>query len=190
MSALDAERQIADGNLVGGDRVNIDAEPLAAHAERIADAVMVVEVIAGGQRVQHHALVAGGILPGAGDDAERIVLAHRACGKRHARREALALQPAAGHGDTGLLDDDAGHALGGVHGGADAMLGAVEMGDHAAFEAFGAVMAEAEHLELNSVAGDFEPVGRRPGSRDQAADLARANVERGHDALALATIET
>ena len=80
MSALDAERQIADGNLVGGDRVNIDAEPLAAHAERIADAVMVVEVIAGGQRVQHHALVAAGILAGAGDDAERIVLAHRACG--------------------------------------------------------------------------------------------------------------
>ena len=78
MSALDAERQIADGNLVGGDRVNIDAEPLAAHAERIADAVMVVEVIAGGQRVQHHALVAGGILPGAGNDAERIVLAHGA----------------------------------------------------------------------------------------------------------------
>ena len=59
-----------------------------------------------------------------------------------------------------------------------------------AFEAFGAVMAEAEHLELNPVAGDFEPVGRGPGSRDQAADLARANVERCHDALALATIET
>jgi hypothetical protein len=32
----------------------------------------------------------------------------------------------------GLLDDDAGHALGGVDGGTDAMLGAVEMSDHAA----------------------------------------------------------
>src|SRR4051812_14942422 len=70
------------------------------------------------------------------------------------------------------------------------MFGPVEMGDHAAFEAFGAMMAEAEHLELHVVACDFEPIGRGPGSRDQAADLARANVERAHDALALATIET
>jgi hypothetical protein len=78
MTTLDAKRQIADGNLVGGDGVNIDAEALAAHAERVADAVMVVETVAGGERVQHRALLAGGVLAGAGDDAQRIVLAHGA----------------------------------------------------------------------------------------------------------------
>ena len=102
MATLDAERQIANGHLVGGDGMDIDAEPFAAHAERIADAIMVVEPVAGGQRVQHRALLAGGILAGAGDDAQGVVLAHGAGRKRHARREAFAFQPAAGDGDMQL----------------------------------------------------------------------------------------
>src|SRR5262245_58064230 len=70
------------------------------------------------------------------------------------------------------------------------MLGPIEMGDHAAFEALGAVMAEAQHLKLHAFAGNFEPVWSRPGPGDQAADLARAHVKRGYDLLPLATIET
>ena len=190
MAPLHAEHQIAHGNLVGGDGMDVDAEPLAAHAERIADAGIVVEAIARGQRMQHGALVASGVLAAAGENAQGVVLAHRAGGQRHARREALAFQPAAGDGDMGVLDDDAGHALGRVDRGADAVLGAVEMGDHAAFEALGAVVAEAQHLELDRLASDLEPFGRGRGLGDQAADLARAHVERGHDALALAAIET
>ena len=48
-----------------------------------------------------------------------------------------------------VLDGDAGHALGGIDGRADAVLGAVEMGDHAGLEAFGAGVVEAQHLELH-----------------------------------------
>src|SRR4029079_10960193 len=105
-------------------------------------------------------------------------------------REAFALQPAAGDGDVSVLDDGPGHALGGVDGRTDAMLGAVEMGHHAAFEAPRAMATEAKPLELHAFAGNFEPVGSRPGLGDQAADLARAHVKRGDDALPLATIET
>src|SRR5512134_1483130 len=60
------------------------------------------------------------------------------------------------------------------------------MGDHAGFEAFGPRVVEAEHLELHGVALALEPIGRGKRLCDQAADLARADVERGHDPLALA----
>ena len=86
-----------------------------------------------------------------------------------------------------VLDGDAGHALGGIDGRADAGLGAVEMGDHARFQAFGAGMVEAEHLELHGIALALEPIRHGRSLGDQAADLARADVERGHDALALAS---
>jgi hypothetical protein len=59
-----------------------------------------------------------------------------------------------------VLDGDAGHALGGVDRGANAMLRAVEMSDHAGLQALGAGMVEAEHLKLHGVALALEPVGR------------------------------
>src|ERR1700694_3904523 len=85
-----------------------------------------------------------------------------------------------------VLDGDAGHALGRIHRRADTVLGAVEMGDHAGFEAFSAGVVEAEHLELHRVALALEPGRHGRGLGDQAADFARANVERSNDALALA----
>src|SRR5262245_47726298 len=85
-----------------------------------------------------------------------------------------------------VLDGHAGHALGGIDGGANAGFGAVEMGDHAGFEALGASMIEADHLKLHGVAPALEPIGRRLRLGDQAADLARADVKRGHDPLAFA----
>src|SRR6187551_1023393 len=85
-----------------------------------------------------------------------------------------------------VLDGDTGHTLGRVDGRADARLGAVEMRDHAGFQPLGAGVVEAEHLELHGFAFALEPIWRGRGLGDQAADLARADVKRGHNALALA----
>ena len=186
MAALDAQHDVAHRHFVGGDGMEIDRQPLAAHAVRLADAAIVVEAVAHRQRVQHRALVAAGILAPAGEKPHHVLLAHGAGGQRHARREAFALDAAAGDGNVHVLDRDAGHALGGIDGLADAMLDAVEMGDHAGFQALGAAVVAAENLELHGIALALEPIGRRRGLGDQAADLARADVKRGDDALALA----
>ncbi len=167
--------------------MKIDRKSLAAHALRLADAAIFIQAVAQGQRVQHAPPVAPGILPAAGEQPLHVVLAHRAGWQRHARREALALEATAGDRHMHVLDSDAGHAFGRVDGRADASLGAVEMGDHAGLKAFGARVIEAEHLELNGIALALEPIGNRRGLGDQAADLARADVERGDDALAFAS---
>ena len=136
--------------------------------------------------MEHIPLVAPGILAAAAKQAPDIVFTHGPRSERHARRERLALETSAGDRNLHVLDGDARHALGGIHGRADARLGAVEMGDHAGLEAFGPGVVEAEHLELHGIAPAVEPIGRRLSLGDQAADLARADVERGHDPLALA----
>jgi hypothetical protein len=136
--------------------------------------------------MEYVALVASRILAARRKQAADIVLAHRTRGERKARREGLALEAAAGDRNMHVLDGHAGHALGGIDGGADAGLGAVEMGDHAGLEALGAGVVEADHLELHGVAPTLEPIGRRLRLGDQAADLARADVKRGHDPLAFA----
>ena len=139
-----------------------------------------------GQRMQHGALVAAGILSPPGQEPHDVLLAHGAGGQRHACREALALEAAGGDGHMHVLDGDAGHALGGIHCRADAGFGAVEMGDHAGLETFGTGMVEAQHLELNALAAALEPIGCGRSLGDQTADLARTDIERGDDALALA----
>jgi hypothetical protein len=77
MATLDAEHHVAHGHLVGGDGMEIDGKPLAAHALGLADAAILVEAVARGQRVQHAPLVAAGILAAAGQEAQNIFLAHR-----------------------------------------------------------------------------------------------------------------
>ena len=58
-----------------------------------------------------------------------------------------------------VLHDDARHALGRIDGRADAMLGAVQMRDHARLEPFGAGVIESHYLELHRVALALEPIG-------------------------------
>ena len=116
-----------------------------------------------------------------------VVLAHGAGGQRDAGREGFALEASAGDGDMHVLDGDAGHALGGIDGRADAGLDAVEMGDHAGLQTFGAGSgrSRAPRTARHRPCPRTSPARRSLG--DQAADLARADVERGNDALALAS---
>ena len=78
------------------------------------------------------------------------------------------------------FDGDAGHALGRVDGKADRLLGGVEIGDDARLDAARALVADAEHLDRMGAAAQrlarFARLARRQ-PRDQAADLARSDVE-------------
>src|SRR4029079_9518247 len=98
----------------------------------------VVETIADRKRVEDAPLVAAGILAATGEDAQNLRAAHCALGEGPARGKPLALQPTRGDRHDNIVDGDASHALGFIDGGADGVLGAVEMSDHPALNAFGA----------------------------------------------------
>ncbi len=185
MATLHAQHEVAHGDLVGSHGVEVHREPFAAHAVGFADAAILVEVIADGQRMQNRAPITAGVLAAAGEQALNVVVAHGAGGQGHAGGEAFALETAGRHGNMHVLDHHACHTLCRIDGGANAMLGAVKMGHHARLQALGAGVVEAQHLELHGFALALEPVGHSGGLADQAAHFARADVERGHDALSL-----
>src|SRR5215468_2370614 len=58
MAALDAGLQVAQRPGGGGDEVHVDAEPLAIHAARIADAAAAVDGVADGNRMDEAAVLA------------------------------------------------------------------------------------------------------------------------------------
>ena len=60
MAALDREHEVARGRGLGGDHMQIDAEPLADHAGGIDDVVLRIEREAGGQSMQHGPAAAAG----------------------------------------------------------------------------------------------------------------------------------
>ena len=74
MAALDRQHQVARRGDVGGDHVHVDAEARAEHAARIADAVDAVERIADRQRMQHGAAVAHRMPAAGGEHAGDVAL--------------------------------------------------------------------------------------------------------------------
>ena len=81
------------------------------------------------------------------------------------------------------FDGHPGHALGGVDGKPDRLLGPVEIDDDARFDAARFLVADADHLRPGGCGR--AAAGRRSARlqpRDHAADLARADVEHGDDA--------
>ncbi len=89
MAALDREHQIAHGGDVGGDHVHVDAEAMAEHAARLADAGRGIERVADGQRMQHGAAAAHRMAAGRGQHARHVGIADGAAGRdRYRRRSA------------------------------------------------------------------------------------------------------
>ena len=184
MAAVDAELEIAERRRVGGDHVHVDAEPLAEHAARVGDAAVGVERIADRQRVDDGAARRDRMAAPGGKHAADIGFLDLLAGEGDARRVGLAGQASAGDVDDERLDGDPGHALGRVDGEADRLLGGVEIGDDARLDAARALMADAEHLDrVGASRAAPRPIPRAHGSQppDQAADLARADVENRDD---------
>ena len=161
--------------------MHVDAEPLADHAARVGDAALAVERVADGQRMDDGAAGDDGVVAAGGEHAADILLGDRLAGEIDGSRAGLAGEAAGGNVDDERLDGDAGHALGGVDGDADGLLGRVEIGDDARLDAARSLMADAEHFD--GVGAPTERLARfgRSEPRDEAADLGRADVEDRND---------
>ena len=135
MRAADRGAVVAHARGGGGHDVHVDAEPLADHAARVADAAAVVDREADRDRMDD--------LP-VGRIAHRVAafehLAHVAVGDLappdadFRLDDARGGKPARQVGD-GPLDRLAGHFLGGVHGVADRVAGGIEVDDRRAASA-------------------------------------------------------
>src|SRR4029079_6785945 len=89
MAAVDAKFEIAKWRRLGRDDVHVDAETLAEHAARIADAAVGVERIASRQRMNDGAAFGHRMAAASGKTPADIDLGYRA-GKRDAGRIVLA----------------------------------------------------------------------------------------------------
>ena len=177
MAAVDGELEIAQRRFVGGDDVDVDAERLAEHADRIGKAAIAVERIADRQSMQHDAPLAHRMRAAGAEQALDVGLGDRAADV-HAGGERLALQASAGDIDDEAADGDLGHALGRVDGEPDRLLRLVEIDDDAGLDAARTGRREAEHFHRMHAAAERLAVARLQ-PRDHAADLGRADVEHG-----------
>ncbi len=115
--------------------MNINAQPVGNHANRIVDQVVVIKVIARRHRMQHKPPVLRRIVAAGHKNLVYVVRPHGLALHSNAGGENIALQPAAGNREYDLLDRMLGHALGLINGSADRLFGLVHMDDDAALDA-------------------------------------------------------
>ena len=100
-----------------------------------------------------------------------------------AANSSLASRPADSDSTTDSIST-AGHALGGIDGLTNGVLGLRQIDDTAGLHAARIGMAEADDLDGVAAAGQDLLRLLRPQPRDQADDLARSDVERGNERAA------
>ncbi len=162
-----AREQLLTMFWIDGDRaaddVHLDVQPHPGHAERVLDPVLVVDDELLGQHMEHllvHGDVDG---PGAVDGARHVGLAHFLVLDRRHAAGVEALDMAAGNADIDRVDLHAGHELGLLHGFLDGLDGAVDVHDHAFFQAVGGADADPDDVHLSVVlhlAHDGADLGR------------------------------
>ena len=159
--------------------MHVDAEALAEHAARLANAGDGVQRVADRQRMQHGAPVAHRMAAGRRQHAADVAIGHRAAGKFDVGDEALAAETAAGQRNHDGFELHLGLAFGDIDGLAHHFLD-LDQVDHAAgLHAARRGMGEAEHV--HAVAAPAQHVLRRLRlePRDHAGDLAGADIETG-----------
>src|SRR5690606_25450251 len=127
---------------LGTDHRDVDAQLLADHAARIADALLAVEGIADGQGVDDRPFRAYAAAVDGAQHALDVGTFDLERAQIDGGRERLRPQPPGGDVDDDGLDREAGGALGHADDGAYRMLGLVEIGDDAALDARGRAIAE------------------------------------------------
>src|SRR6185312_3151725 len=175
MGAADDGAVVAHAAGRGGDEMHVDAEPLADHAARVADAAAAVDREADRDRVDDLAVIRVAHPVPEVEHRAGIVFVDLVPGDAD-----LGLDDARGRETPGLVDHDpldglARHLFGGVDGVADRVAGGFEVDHHAAAHA-------ARHLVAD--ADDARPLGLDAG--DKAADFRGADVDRADQAAARA----
>jgi len=148
----------------------------AEHAARIADSVVAVHRVVDRNRMDQVAVVAGGVFARQIEHAPDVGVADFVAVDRHLDRHARRTRLAARDVDQNVVDALIRHLFGGVDRGADRGFGLVHVHHGAVLDAARPVMADAENPRIAVVAG----------TRNEAGNLGRADVERGDGAVARA----
>ncbi len=159
-------------------RVYIYRQCLAEHAERLSHPVRIVYVILHRCGVQHDAPSGIEFLKRRRYRPLRIHRSDVVCHDPGFPGVGLATRPAARHADDHFADRSSRHALRGIDREPDGPIRVLDVHDDPGFHPPGSLVPETAYLQF---AGPFCRVPRLHGFRDQAADLSRADVERGDD---------
>jgi hypothetical protein len=157
----------------GGDDVDLGLQPHAAHAQRLLDAVLLVDHVLLRQHVEDLAVLGDVHRPGRVEHAVDVRLPDLLVLHRHHALGVEAADVAAGDAGVDRADLAARHQLRLLDGAADRGDGGVDVDHHALAQAARGLGADAD---------DVDAVGRQLA--DDAADLGGADVE-ADDQLAL-----
>ncbi len=173
MATRDAARQVAHRAGVGGHHVDRDAQPVAVHALRVADAAVAVDGIAERYGVNDLAVAGLAARAALAEHAAQVVGADLVAVDGDLDLDALRLRVADREVDIGVADGVAGHLLGGMDRGKDRLFGRRHVDHGAGAQAVRDLMANA---------GDAQ--GIAVDARDEAAHLGSTDVDRRDAAVA------
>src|SRR5690606_10970492 len=147
---LDAANHVLDAGGRRGDQVDADLKADTAHPDRVPNAVLVVDDVLAGERVQDHAVGIDGDRPSALEHPLEVRAGDLAARNRANAVGRVGADVAARDARVHRLDFDAGHGLRGVDGLPDGAHGPLDVADHALSQTAAGHVADTE---------DGDPVG-------------------------------
>src|SRR3546814_16167447 len=131
MRAADAGRDVPYRPGLGGDDVHVDAEPVAEHAARVANAAIAVDRVAERDEVNHLAPVGGELRAALGEGTADVDVLDLVAAESHPALPAVRCGLAAGDVDHDLALRPADHLPGGLDGVGNGRLGLTPAPDDA-----------------------------------------------------------
>ena len=179
MAAFDHQHQVAAGTEIGGRKVHVETEAAGQHPARFAHPVGPVEREADRQRVQQDAPLPSRAAVTGGERAGDVVVGDASLDIDFGG-EALATDSPGRDRRHDGIDLDLGRALGEINGVAHRCLGSGQIDHRPTLDPVRDRVAEAEHLDRMTASAQRFTLRVGTQLRDQAGDLAGADVER-HD---------
>jgi hypothetical protein len=173
MRGTDDIVDVAQRRRVGGDYVDVHAQPVGMEPDRMLDALHSVDGVERRMGVERDLPVAVDRILPARQKLVDVRLLDLVPAQLDFDIGDVAGEPAGAEARPYVLDRHARHALGELDGLADGMLARFHVGDVAALDAAPLALAGAEHLQAPVV----------PNHADQRPDLRRADVERCNQRL-------
>ncbi|ENN87739.1 hypothetical protein RHSP_46627 [Rhizobium freirei PRF 81] len=181
MRTVDAEFEVAKRCALGSYHMHVDAESVAEHRQWIADAALAVERVARRQRMQHGTLLADRLLAGGSQYLFQIVGFDFLPAQVDGRGVDVAAEATSRDIDDQAVDREAGHALGGVDGEPNNAFQRIEVGDDAGLDTAGALMTDADDLDVMRAVRQNLALFARRQTADHANDFRRADIENRDD---------
>jgi hypothetical protein len=181
MRTVDAELEVLKRGAFSRDDMHVDAENVAVHRQRIANAALAVEREACRQRMEDETILAQRLLAGCRQHLLQVVELDFLAAEIDRCSVDVAGKTAGRQIDDQALDRETGHALGRIDCQADDALERIEIGDRAGLDAARALVADADDFDVVRAAGENLALLARRQATDHADDLRRSDIEHGNN---------